>query len=303
MAGKGVTRRHFLNCSLAAAAFAIVPRHVLGGPGNTAPSDILTHAVIGVGGMGMGHVNMALSDRRARLAAVCDVDSKRMESALAKAGKDCKGYRDFREVLDRGDIDIVRIATPPHWHALISIAAANAGCDVWCEKPMTRSLYEGQAVADAVQRNGRMFRINTWWRLYGTFYGLGSTVKPIKKLVSNGLLGWPLTVRVSPATGFNWKVKKNLGRTDLKAEPVPPHLDYEMWLGPAPFKPYNAARVHYKFRSYWDYENGGLGDMSSITSTPCSTSLGRTIRVPWRWRHTRPGRNIQMPWGIGGALR
>ena len=280
MFGKDVSRRQFLRRSLAAAACVIVPRHVLGGPGNTAPSDILTHAVIGVGGMGTGHVNMALSDKRARLAAVCDVDAKHLDRALRKAGADCKGYKDFRDVLDRGDIDIVHIATPPHWHALISVAAAKAGCDVWCEKPMTRSLYEGRAVADAVRRNGRMFRLNTWFRLYGGFYGFGSPVKPIKKLVSSGLLGWPLTVRVNPATGFYWKVKKDLGRTDLKPEPVPPELDYDMWLGPAPLKPYNPARVHYRFRAYWDYDNGGLGDMAQHYLDPVQYILGKDDTSP-----------------------
>ncbi len=289
MADKGITRRRFLGGSLAAAAFTIVPRHVLGGQGVTPPSETLAHAVIGVGGMGMGHVNMALGDSRARLLAVCDVDAQRVANALKKAGPQCKGYRDFRDLLERGDIDVVRIATPPHWHALMSIAAAEAGCDIWCEKPMTRSLYEGQAIADAVQKYRRMFRLNTWFRFYGGFYNLGTPVKPIKKLVASGLLGWPLTVRVSPATGFNWKVKKNLGQTDLKPEPVPPHLDYDLWLGPAPYKPYNAARVHYKFRSYWDYENGGLGDMSQHNLDPVQYFLGKDgtspvevqARAPW----------------------
>lgn len=276
-----ISRRKFLGSSLAAlGAFTIVPRHVLGGPGNTPPSDVLTHAVIGVGGMGMGHVNMALGDKRARLVAVCDVDAHRLERALQRAGRGCKGYRDFREMLNDGGIDVVRIATPPHWHALMSIAAAQAGCDIWCEKPMTRSLGEGIAVAEVVQKYGRMFRINTWWRLYGTFYGLGSSIKPIKKLVSHGLLGWPLTVRISPATGFNWKVKKNLGKPDLPTEPIPPHLDYDMWLGPAPYKPYNSARVHYRFRSYWDYENGGLGDMGQHNMDPVQYILGKDDTSP-----------------------
>ncbi|MEW6359820.1 MAG: Gfo/Idh/MocA family oxidoreductase [Planctomycetota bacterium] len=284
MARKRLSRRNFLGGSLAAAAtFTIVPRHVLGGPDHVAPSEKITQAVIGTGGMGMGHVHNALGDRRVELLAVCDVDAKRLEMAMGaakKAGRPCKGYRDFRDVLARGDIDVVRIPTPPHWHALISIAAAEAGCDVWCEKPMTRSLCEGRAVRDAIKRNGRMFRINTWFRLNGDFYGFGSTVKPIKKLLSNGLLGWPVTVRVSPATGFNWKVKKNLGRTDLAPEPVPDHLDYNLWLGPAPFKPYNSARVHYRFRAYWDYDNGGLGDMAQHHLDPVQYILGKDNESP-----------------------
>jgi len=284
MATKRISRRKFLGQSIAAGtAFTIVPRHVLGGSGHVAPSEKVTHAVIGVGGMGKGHVRSALGDKRSRLIAVCDVDSTRVEQALAmakQAGQPCDTYGDFREVLARGDVDVVRVPTPPHWHALISIAAAEAGCDVWSEKPMTRSLGEGRAVAEAVQRNGRMFRINTWFRLYGDFYGFGSTVKPIKQVVSSGLLGWPVTVRVSPDTGFYWKVKKNQGRTDLTPEPVPPHLNYNLWLGPAPYKPYNPMRVHYRFRAYWDYDNGGLGDMAQHYLDPVQYILGKDDTSP-----------------------
>jgi len=284
MSSNGISRRRFFGRSLkaaaAAAAFTIVPRHVLGGPENTPPSEMLTHAVIGVGGMGMGHVGYALNDKQARLLAVCDVDAKRLERALQRAGEGCKGYKDFREVLDRGDIDIVHIPTPPHWHALIAIAAAEAGCDIWCEKPMTRTIAEGQHVIDAVQRNGRMFRLNTWFRLYSNLYGFGAPAKPIKKLVSSGLLGWPLTVRVNPATGFGWKVKQWSGRTDLKPEPVPEGFDYDFWLGPAPYKPYFPHRTHGSFRGYWDYDGGGLADMGQHYLDPVQYILGKDDTSP-----------------------
>ncbi|MGZ5495816.1 MAG: Gfo/Idh/MocA family protein, partial [Candidatus Aminicenantales bacterium] len=138
-----ISRRRFITTGAAAAAsLAIVPRRVLGGQGYIAPSDTLTKAVIGVGGMGRGHLGYPGSVLRA----VCDVDAKHLASALEIAGPGVSGYRDFREVLARPDIDIVHIATPPHWHALISIAAAEAGKDVWCEKPMTRTIAEGRAV-------------------------------------------------------------------------------------------------------------------------------------------------------------
>ena len=283
MSGKTVSRRKFMGGSLAAAAFSIVPRRVLGGTGHTAPSDTITHAVIGVGGMGRGHVGYVLRDREARLLAVCDVDEKHLGQALdmaVKAGHPCKGYRDFRSVLDRGDIDIVHVPTPPHWHAVISVAAAEAGCDIWCEKPLTRTIAEAEAIVDAVQRNGRMFRINTWFRLHSTLYGFGSTAKPIKKLVSNGLLGWPITVRVSPATGFGWRTRGWSGRTNLSPEPVPPHLDYDMWLGPAPVKPYNRHRTHGTFRGYWDYDGGGLADMGQHYLDPVQYILDKDHTSP-----------------------
>ena len=153
---KGITRREFVKrSSAAAAALAIVPRSVLGGQGYTPPSDELTNAVIGVGGMGQGHLRY----EGARLLAVCDVDTNHLNRALEIAGSGVKGYTDFREVLERSDIDIAHIVTPPHWHGLMSIAAAQAGKDIWCEKPMTRTIGEGQRVVDAVRRNGRIFRI------------------------------------------------------------------------------------------------------------------------------------------------
>ena len=128
MAGrKRLGRREFLKTSAAvAAAFTIVPRSVLGGPGRTPPSDELTRAIIGVGGMGLGHIRY----EDGRLLAVCDVDENHLKTALEAAGSGVKGYRDFRDVLARPDIDIVHIATPPHWHALMSAAAAEAGKDI-----------------------------------------------------------------------------------------------------------------------------------------------------------------------------
>src|SRR3954468_16983479 len=125
------SRRSFLKTSAASlasfATLAIVPRHVLGGAGFTPPSEILTRAVIGTGGMGMGHVTSI--NTACKLLAVCDVDEKHLQNALKTVpakpgGEDVKGYRDFHEVLARKDIDIVHVPTPPHWHALISIAAA-----------------------------------------------------------------------------------------------------------------------------------------------------------------------------------
>ena len=100
-----------------------------------------------------------------------------------KVGNDVKGYRDFREVLQRPDIDIVHIATPPHWHGIMSVMAAEAGKDVWCEKPMTRTIGEGKRVVEAMKQHGRMFRLNTWFRFKDNFYGMGTPVKKLKKVV------------------------------------------------------------------------------------------------------------------------
>ena len=270
------SRRGFLKQAAAsAAAFTIVPRFVLGGIGYTAPSEKLTRAIIGVGGMGKGHIGYNIG----QLLAICDVDSGRLNEALERCPEGTKGYHDFREVLAREDIDVVHIATPPHWHGLIAAEAARAGKDVWCEKPMTRTIGEGQALVKAVQEHGRIFRLNTWFRFTDTFYGFGTTVAPIKKLVNSGMLGWPLKVTVGATTGFNWKFQWS-GRTDLTPQSVPAELDYEFWLGPAPWKPYHPHRVHGTFRGYWDYDGGGLGDMGQHYIDPVQYLLGKDDTSP-----------------------
>ena len=270
-----LSRRGFLKQTAALSAFSIVPRHVLGGAGFTAPSDEITRAIVGVGGMGTGHLGYA----GARTVAVCDVDRKHLQSALDSLEKGVKGCADFREVLAMPEVDVVHIATPPHWHGLISILAAEAGKDVWCEKPMTRTIGEGRRVAEAVQRNGRIFRLNTWFRFRDNYYGYGSTVAPIKQIVDSGELGWPLRVVVGAGTGFDFKFFWS-GRTDLTPQPVPEELDYDMWLGPAPFKPYHPHRTHGTFRGYWDYDGGGLGDMGQHYLDPVQYLLGKDDTSP-----------------------
>ncbi len=270
------SRRGFLKKSLTAfAAISIVPRYVLGGPGYLAPSDHLTKGVIGVGGMGRGHFNYAGT----KLVAVCDVDTSHIQKAVEIAGKGIKTFSDYRELIQLPEVDIVHIATPPHWHGIMAADAARAGKDIWCEKPMTRTIGEGQRVVEAVQQYDRIFRLNTWFRFRADFYDLNSTVKPIKKLVESGMLGWPLTVTVGRHTGFNWRFY-SVGKTNLQPEPVPTELDYDMWLGPAPYKPYNTHRVHRTFRGYWDYDGGVLGDMGQHYFDPIQYFLDKDHTSP-----------------------
>jgi len=273
---KEISRREFIKRAVvASAALTIIPRRVLGGRGYIPPSDELTKAVIGVGGMGRAHLRYPGS----RLLAVCDVDSGHLRTALEISGPGVRGYRDFREVLERPDIDIVHIVTPPHWHALMSVAAAEAGKDIWCEKPMTRTIGEGIKVVKAVEKHGRIFRINTWFRFQDVFYGMGTPVKPIKKAAAHGLFGWPLKVTVSGVTGFDWKFYWS-GKTYLLPQPIPPELDYDFWLGPAPVKPYHPHRVHGSFRGYWDYDGGGLGDMGMHYLDPVQYILDKDDTSP-----------------------
>ncbi len=179
-------RRKFIRNSAASiAAFSIIPSHVMGRNGALAPSDQLTRAIIGVGGMGQGHIRYP----GARLTAICDVDSNHLKTALEKCPQGTKAVHDYRELLTDPGIDIIHIATPPHWHGIMSVDAARAGKDVWCEKPMTRTIGEGLRVKEAMAQHGRMFRLNTWFRFKDNFYGMGTTVEPIKKLVQSGIAG------------------------------------------------------------------------------------------------------------------
>ncbi len=270
------TRRKFLKSALAAGAgLTIVPRHVLGGNGFLPPSDQLTKAIIGVGGMGRGHIPY----EGTKVVAICDVDKLHLDKAQSLIDYKVKHFSDFREVCQLPEVDIVHIATPPHWHGIMAVEAAKAGKDIWCEKPMTRTIGEGKKVVEAVNAHGRMFRLNTWFRFKDTFYGLGTDVKPLKKVIDSGILGWPLKVTVSGITGYNWKFYWS-GEHNLAPEPIPENLDYNMWLGPAPYKPYNHLRVHSNFRGYWDYDGGGLGDMGQHYLDPVQYMLGKDETSP-----------------------
>ncbi len=270
------SRRKFLKGALlAGAGLTVIPRHVLGGNGFIPPSDQLTKAIIGVGGMGRGHIPY----EGTRVVAICDVDTEHLALAQSLIDYKVKHIHDFRELCQLPEVDIVHIATPPHWHGLMAVEAAKAGKDIWCEKPMTRTIGEGKKVVEAVNAHGRMFRLNTWFRFKDPFYGLGTEVKPLKKVIDSGILGWPLKVTVSGITGYNWKFFWS-GKYNLPPQPIPANLDYDMWLGPAPYKPYNVERVHANFRGYWDYDGGGLGDMGQHYLDPVQYMLGKDETNP-----------------------
>ena len=277
-----IDRRQFIASAAAGVTlFHIVPRHVLGGVGYTPPSEVITHGILGCGGISRSgaHIRPKKEGQSATTLAVCDVDEKRLAEGLALAGDGCTPYSDWRRLLERTDIDVIHICTPPHWHALMAVAAAQAGFDIWCEKPMSRTIYEGQRVIEAVERSGSVFRLNTWFRFQSGLYGLGSDARRLRKLVLSGRLGWPLTVRVSPDTGFAWKMYW-VGRTDQAPQPVPSGFDYDHWLGPAPKKPYTRHRPHGSFRGYWDYDGGGLADMGQHYLDPVQYILGKDDTSP-----------------------
>ncbi len=268
-----VTRRDFLKGSLAAGtAFSLVPRHVLGGEGFTPPSETLGGALIGCGGRGPGtysEMTKSLQGAGLGLTKLAECDVRWLDRADNKTR-----YSDFRRVLERTDIDAVAIGTPPHWHALISIAAMEAGKDVLCEKPMTRFIAEGRAVADTARRYGRIFQI-------GTFGRFSENKNPrsllTRKIMTSGLLKKCEGVAIKRG---GLKVKEWSGYVNARPQAVPPSLDWDLYVGPSQFKPYHPHRVGGTHRGYWDYEGGGLCDMGQHALDPLTYTWGKDHTGP-----------------------
>jgi hypothetical protein len=247
--------------------FAVVPRHVLGGAGNTPPSETFGAALIGCGGRGNGTFNaMGLE---AHKLAICDV------KFVGKADNKTV-YTDFRRLLERKDIDVVAIATPPHWHALISIAAMEAGKDVLCEKPMTRFLAEGQAVAEAEKRYKRIFQVGTFGR-FGRSKNAGAVTT--HKIMKSGLVKNCKAVHIKRG---GLKVRQWSGIVNAKPHPVPSSLDWDMYCGPSPLRPYHPHRFGGTHRGYWDYEGGGLADMAQHHFDPVQWTFAKDDTSPVR---------------------
>ena len=275
-------RRSFIKSAGAFGVFNIVPAKVLWGA--TAPSNQLTRALIGFGCI--AHSENHLPYKGSRLVGLCDPFAYRVRQGLAAAEKagwgKIKGDKNFLELLADPGVDIVHICTPPHWHGVQSVMAAKGGKDIWCEKPMTRTVGEGKRVMEVVQANKRMFRLNTWFRFTDPFYGFGTPVKPVRQVVENNLVsgpGEPMRCVFGVGQGFSWKFGWS-GRVNETPEPLPKGFDYEMWLGPAPWKPYTNHRVGTSFRGYWDYDSGGLGDMAQHYLDPLQYLLCKDETSP-----------------------
>jgi predicted dehydrogenase len=241
MTQKKIGRRRFLKKSIGTAvgtaAFPyIVASSALGKEGSVAASERIVMGCIGVGGQGTGNMQAFLGHKDVQVVAVCDVVEERRQKAKGVVdrhygSKDCAAHNDFRDVLARKDINAVSIVTQDHWHAVIAVASARAGKDMYCEKPLGVSVVEGKAIRDAVRRYGRVFQTGTQQRSDRKF-------RFACELAINGYLGKIHTVKVG-APGPEYK------RTYLKPpteEQIPPGLDYDMYIGPALMKPYNGGR-------------------------------------------------------------
>jgi len=249
-----MARRGFLGALAAGAAPLVVPASALGRSGSMSPNDRILAAAIGVRGRGNDLMKTLVRHKDTMLLAVCDVDQKVREQRTAEYNKSyeeqergrnvASGFNDYREVMERTDIDVVVIATPDHWHAVLAIAAMRSGKDVYCEKPMTLTIAEGRAMVEAAARYRRVFQVGSQRR---------SEERPRRacEAVRNGRIG--KLVRVEVGVGMR-PVKPEPDAV----EPVPPELDYELWLGPAPWAPYCAKRCHYNFRFVRDYSGGEM---------------------------------------------
>jgi len=278
----------------------IIPSKVLRGP--TAPSNQLTRALIGFGVIGDSENHLLY--KGSRLVGLCDPFRARVRRGLRRAqevgwGK-IRAYRDFLELLDDPGVDIVHVCSPTHWHGVQCVMAAKSGKDIWNEKPMTRTLGESVRVMESVSAHKRIFRLNTWFRFQNDFYGFGTPVKPLKQMFLAGLFGTgPCRCTVGKGQGLNFYIGWS-GLTNPSRDRIPRGFDYEMWLGPAPWRPYSHHRVGSSCRGYWDYEGGGLGDMSQHYLDPLQYVLGKDEESPVKVEYVGPP---QHPEAVGGFDR
>ncbi len=243
----GTSRRTFIKQS-GALAFGLAFSKMLP---RVAPSDRLRIAHIGLGGMGNAHMGWFAALPEVEIVALCDVDQDHLNKSLQRLGElnpgnKAQGYADFRRVLDRKDIDAITCATPDHWHAQIATLAFQSGKDVYGEKPLAYDVREGQMMLKHMKRQNRIFQL-------GTQIHAGDNYHRVVEIIRSGVLGKIHTVRLWK-TGF----PPELGPAKIQAPP--PTLDWDMWLGPAPYVEYTPQRCHFTYRYFLDYSGGVFQD-------------------------------------------
>jgi predicted dehydrogenase len=278
-------RREFLKRSgMVAAAFSapmIIPASALGKNGATAPSDRIVMGCIGLGGQGTYNMRAFINQPDTELVAMCDVDEGvgefdmlyqepgnnraglnpavvkavqyYQEKGVAVTPDKFSKYTDFRELLARPDIDAVTVCTPDHWHGLVSMAAAKAGKDIYCEKPLVNSVAEGRAVVDTVTRYGRVLQT-------GSHERSNDSVRYAWELVKNGRIGKLREIVVNMPNSDSHHIELRQDHGDHPIMPVPAGFHYDMWLGPASWAPYTPKRTHFWWRFILDTGGGEMTD-------------------------------------------
>jgi predicted dehydrogenase len=285
---KKFNRRKFLKkaacSSIGTVGFPyLVQPSALGKAGSVAPSNRIVMGAIGVGSMGTGDMRGFMRKNEVQMVAVCDVDKKNRDRAKKlvdeKYGNsDCGTYLDFRELIGRGDLDAVLLAMPDQWHSIPAVAAARAGLDIHAQKPLARTIREGRAICDAVQRYGRVWQTGSQQRSERNFHRAC-------ELVRNGRIGKIYKVEVGLPTGDT---------SDNKPiQPVPEGLDWDFWLGPAPWVPFRGV-CHWDWRWIMDYSGGQLTDWAGhhIDIAHWGLGLGRTGPVEIEGRGVYPKNGI-----------
>jgi len=275
-------RRDFLRLGTAAAAFSIVPRSVLGGAGQVAPGERITLAGIGMGGQGMQNISAFLEFPEVQVVAVCDVNRegggylswnwsqgrdmrvcgreparKMVEEYYGgkkRSGqyRGCQAYSDYRELLEKEKVDAVMIATPDHAHAVITMAALKKRKHVYCEKPLTYSVFEARQVAEEARKAGVATQM-------GNQGQADEAARVTQEIIADGAIGAVHEVQVWCSARF-WKWPEWEGRPP-DTPPVPEGLDWDLWIGPAPYRPYHPAYHPWTWRNWWDFGTGLLGDL------------------------------------------
>ncbi len=241
-----VSRRTFLKSTAATGTLLALPASTYRAAllAQDKPSEVVRIGCIGVGAQGRSNMNAV----KKHVVAVCDLDTRHVATAAAtmeKNGTKTATFADYRKLLEQKDIDAVLISTPDHWHALPVVNACQAGKDVYCEKPLSLVVTEGRAMVNAARKHNRIVQTGSQQRSAKEF-------RQACELVRNGALGALKQVKVG-LPGPNWVARAKMPVADS----VPPaELDYDFWVGPAPERKYNANRVHYLFRFFWDYSGG-----------------------------------------------
>ena len=277
-------RRQFLGMATAAAAFTLVPRHVLGGPRFVPPSEKVHVAIVGAGGQGRSNARSLFQEKEAQIIAVCDVAEKTDLNAFyykgfggrtaVKAevekhytqttpGFRCAEYEDFRVMLEKEkSIDAVLCATPDHAHAVVSITAMRRGKHVYCEKPLTHSVWEARQVAKVAQETGVATQM-------GNQGHSGEGIRQTCEWIWDGVIGPVREVHAWSDTG-KWAVTP--GRPQ-ETPPVPAGLNWDLWLGPREHRPYHPAYAPYNWRGWWAFGTGAIGDMACHNIDPAVWAL------------------------------
>ena len=284
---KTISRRSFMKgTAISTAAFMIVPRHVLGGPGYTSPSDKLNIAGIGVGGMGKNNIKQCADEN---IVALCDIDDAYAAPVYETYPK-AKKYHDFRKMLkDQKDIDAVIIATPDHTHAVIALTAMRAGKHVYVQKPLTHSVHEARVLTEAA----REYKVVTQMGNQGHS---GDGTRMICEWLWDGVIGDVTEVHAWTNRPV-WPQGIEVDRP-RETPPIPSTLNWDSWIGPAAYRPYHPAYLPEKWRGWWDFGTGSLGDLGLHIMDPAfwalklkyPESVEGNISTYWEgfWKYTEP---------------